>query len=215
MLLKFLSKAEKGRHFAAKKLNRSRLLALVALIVLCAAVVGTTVAYAVTRLSIRNVFGTPDYDTSIEESFDGETKSDVAVRNNGDTAMYFRATVVCNWVNEDGEILYDRPEAGTDYTIVYDATGAWFQGTDGYWYYSTPIQPGEKSAALIQTCTATANTAPRGYSLSVKILTEAVQADPADAVTEAWPLVTADTSDGSLSERSDESSDSSSDSSLS
>ncbi len=180
---------------AAKKHS---LLLLIIAVFLCVALIGSTVAYLIIRFgTIKNVFVPGKVSETITETFDGKIKQDVKIKNTGDATAYVRATVVFNWKNANGEILYTALAANTDYTITYDTSGAWIKGSDGYWYHKAPIAPDSESVAFIKECKPVDSAVPEGYMLSVDIISEAVQADPTDAVKAAWGVQVAQ--DGSLS----------------
>ena len=122
---------------------------------------------------------------AVEEQFDGNVKRDVCVRNTGDIDAFIRAAVVINWVGADGKVLSKAPVAGTDYTVTWSEDG-WVQSSDGFWYYRTAVASGNATAALIQQITPT--NAQEGYSLQVQILATAIQADPPEAVENAWGI---------------------------
>ena len=63
--------------------------------------------------------------------------------------------------------------AGTDYSISYNEDD-WFL-EDGFWYCVSPITSGT-SPVLIKECTPVSGRTPEGYSLSVEILAQTVQA---------------------------------------
>ena len=70
----------------------------------------------------------------------------------------------------------------------------WRQGTDVYYYYADPVEKGQTTRPLIDTCTV--QTAKEGYTLSVDIVASAVQSQPANAVEEAWGVTVG--SDGTI-----------------
>lgn len=120
---------------------------------------------------------------AVEEQFDGNVKRDVCIRNTGDIDAFIRAAVIINWVGADGKVLSKAPVAGTDYNVTWSEDG-WVQSSDGFWYYRTAVASGDATAMLIQQIAPT--NAPEGYSLQVQILATAIQADPPEAVENAW-----------------------------
>ena len=66
----------------------------------------------------------------------------------------------------------------------------WVKGNDGYFYYRTPVAPGNSTGESLLSCTPYY---PEGvdpqYILSVEILATAVQSTPASAVQEAWGVM--------------------------
>ena len=161
------------------------LIAIAVVIVTVACTVGGTLAYLFTGTpSVDNSFQTVYVSCSVEEKFDGRTKSDVAVKNTGDINAYIRATFVVMWVANDGSVLSTKPVLGTDYTLTY-GSGKWALGSDGFYYYTLPVSAGDTTEILLDKVILT-GTAPEGYSLTVHVAATAIQATPVAAVTEAW-----------------------------
>lgn len=164
---------------------------LVSLLLLLGIAIGSTVAFLATRTAAKkNTFTPSKVSSQVTEHFDGTTKSDVAVTNTGDVDAYLRATVNITWRKDqntaDQTVTAKVPKEGDDYTITYSGTG-WAKGTDGYWYYLTPVAPGKSTDKLIESCKQLDGAdVPTGYHLSVEIIASAIQSVPAKAVGEAW-----------------------------
>ncbi len=180
-----------GSHSRRKKHSRIRMnklaILFIAVVMLIGAVVGSTVAFLVTETKpVENKFTYASISTGIDEKFDGTTKSDVKVTNTGTTDAYIRATYVVNWLNKDGTIAASVPTDYT-YTLEENPKNVWAKGDDGYFYYWTPVAPGNSTPESLLNCTAHY---PEGvepqYILSVEILATAVQSTPANAVADAW-----------------------------
>ena len=80
-----------GSHAKANNKPRIRMnklaILFIAVVMLIGAVVGSTVAFLVTKTDpVENKFTYASISTQIDEKFNGETKKDVQVINNGDTA---------------------------------------------------------------------------------------------------------------------------------
>ncbi len=167
--------------------------ALVAILVLLCCAVAGTVAYLVTSTDpVTNTFTPASVTTQVEEEFNGTTKSDVRIKNTGNIDAYIRAAVIVNWADAQGNVS-GTPVKDSDYTIIYNESD-WFQGSDGYWYYTKPVAPNDGlTDILIKSCAPAANMAPEGYDLQVTILADGIQSVPADAVQQAWG-VTVDSS---------------------
>lgn len=69
--------------------------------------------------------------TEIEEDFKDWTK-DIRITNTGDVDCYVRVKVL----------------AGSQFTLNISGKG-WSSGNDGYWYYSNPVAPEDKTASLL------------------------------------------------------------------
>lgn len=161
---------------------------LVAIVLLLGVAVGTTVAYLIDRTNeIKNEFEYAKTDVTVTENFSGTTKSNVQVRNDSNIPVYIRATYVVNWVDKDGNIVTSVP-AGYEITErTENPGGKWIKGTDGYFYYPTPVQPNDSTAGSLLTYKVTYPENPE-YTLNVEILATAIQSEPKDAVEAVWPV---------------------------
>lgn len=173
---------------------------LVLTVVLSVAIVGSTLAYIFVKTNELNNTFTPG---EVEISISGST-----ITNVEDTDVYVRAAVVVTWVNDNGTpdnktddvILSTMPVEGTDkdYTITYSTDANWAKGSDGFWYYKKPISEGESVTLISKENGVTANTTMDGYTLTVQVLSSAIQATPTEAVTGAWTSVTEVDASGKL-----------------
>ena len=167
---------------------------LVAIVLLLGVAVGTTVAYLIDRTKpIENKFEYAKTDVTVTEEFTGTEKSNVKVRNDSNIPVYIRATYVANWVDAKGNIVTSVPD-GYDYQLDKNPNNTWKKVGD-YYYYPTPVQPGESTQGSLLYCKVTYPENPE-YTLNVEILATAIQSEPKDAVKEAWG-VTVD-ADGNL-----------------
>lgn len=156
---------------------------LAAVIVLLAGAVGGTWAFLVAQSEpVQNNFTYAHVRCTIDEKFENGVKSDVKIQNTGDIPAYIRARIVVTWKDASGNVSA-VPVKDSDYTMTM-GTG-WTKGTDGYWYCNTAVDAGGETPVLITKCEKKGN-APKDYNLSVEILADAIQSEPASAVTEAW-----------------------------
>ena len=163
---------------------------LAAVIVLLAGAVGGTWAFLVAQSEpVQNNFTYAHVSCTIKEKFDGTTKSDVQIQNTGDISAYIRARIVVTWKDANGNVSSTVPVKNTDYTIAFNENEKDWTQQGGYWYCNTAVAAGEDTPVLITTCEKK-ETAPEGYNLSVEILADAIQSEPASAVTEAWGYTT-------------------------
>ena len=160
---------------------------LLAIIMLIGAVVGTTVAFLVAKTSsVENQFTYASVSCEVEEKFDGTKKSNVQIKNTGNTDAYIRATYVVNWLDEDGKIAASVPE-GYSYQLTENPDGKWVKERDGYFYYLSPVAPGDATPGSLLNCNVTYPEKPE-YTLSVEILATAIQSNPAKAAESAWGI---------------------------
>ena len=90
--------------------NKKAWLLLIAVAAMLLAVVGGTVAYLVTRTSPEvNTFTPSKVACSVVETFKNNVKSNVQVKNTGDTAAYLRAAVLVTWQDASGNVLGTAP----------------------------------------------------------------------------------------------------------
>ena len=137
---------------------------VICLILLLMISVGGTIAFVVTHTSeIRNTFTESVVKCEVDETFKDNVKSNVSIKNTGDTTAHIRAFVNVTWMNESGQVASVSPIESTDYRIDYFDSG-WLKGSDGYYYYSLPVQPNNKTAVLINSCELLETaSAPDGY----------------------------------------------------
>lgn len=170
--------------FTKKNIRTIIIVALCFVVLACVA--GGVWAYLNSKTeTVSNEFVPAKVSCSIEETFNGEVKSDVKIKNTGNVDAYIRAMVIVNFKSSDGKILATSPKEGVDYNITWASRG-WAKGSDGFWYYSESVAPEALTANLIET--ASAISAPKGYSLDIQIIASAIQSDPDRAVIEAWGI---------------------------
>lgn len=181
-----------------RKQNKKALTLLVCLVMLVAVTVGGTLAYLMASTQpVKNEFAPSKVSCAVvEDPFDGTKKTNVQIRNTGNTKAYIRAAVVVTWKNDKGEIYAATPQENTDYTITFNSNNDWFDGNDGFWYHRTEIAPcthvgdqehsGCMTGVLINSCAPVADRAPSGYYLSVEIVASAIQSAPDSVVGKEW-----------------------------
>ena len=180
-----------GSHAKANNKPRIRMnklaILFIAVVMLIGAVVGSTVAFLVTKTApVENKFTYASVSCTVSESFNGTTKEKVQIQNTGTTDAYIRATYVVTWRDMSGNVVPSVPE-GYTYTLTENPDGKWKQIGD-YFYYPTPVEPTEPNNSTLGSllnCTVTHPDNPE-YVLHVEILASAIQSTPEDAVTEAW-----------------------------
>ena len=188
-------------HFYGKRkpnirLNRTAVL-IMAVLLLLGAAVGSTVAFLTDKTKpVKNSFEYAKVSCEVTENFTNNKKDNVRVKNTGTTDAYIRATYVVNWVDAQGNIASSDP-AGYKYTLTANLNNSWTKGSDGYFYYTSPIAPGDSTQGSLLTCTVTYPDNPE-YTLSVEVLAEAIQSVPEDAVKAAWGAGFSIGADGSL-----------------
>lgn len=171
------------RRQKAKRIGSGFVLLILAVIL----AIGGTLAYIIANtVSVENKFTPGEVRCEVEETFKNNVKSDVKIKNTGNTAAYIRATYVVTWQKDDGTVNGKMPVVGTDYTIEFAENSGWKLIGD-YWYYTSPVAAGGETGVLIASCKLAEGAAvPTGYHLSVEIIASAIQSEPASVVAEKW-----------------------------
>lgn len=184
-----------GKHKkrSRKKSIKSRIL-VVSFILLIAMGIGGTIAFLVDNTEpLANQFTPSKITTEVDENLSGDTKSDVKIKNTGDTTAWIRAAVVITWQDEDGNVYGQAPVVDTDYIITWNLKNdGWVQGKDGFYYWTKPVKSVTEAPndcltdVLIQSCTYQKNKAPEGYSLTVEIIGSGIQSVPSHVFDDNW-----------------------------
>ena len=182
--------------------KKSIIIASVMLLLLVA--VGTTLAYIFTETNpVENTFEPSKVSCAVVENGGtpvtgsvtdtGNVKENVQIKNTGDTDAYIRVAVVVNWMDEAGtKVWATKPVEGADgdYTITYNLSNGWFNGGDGFYYYSKAVSPGKSTSVLIdeakQLLAAPKGTDGTQYYLSIEIVASAIQSTPETVVENHW-----------------------------
>lgn len=161
---------------------------ILSLCLIFALAVGTTFALLKAHTDpVTNTFKAATSEIKIDEKLEGNQKTRITVKNEGTATSYVRAKLVMNWVSEDGKTISAAP---VKIDVEYDKD-KWFLGTDGIYYYKTPVGPkdsGNNTTAnlLKDPITEPTDGKPDGCHLEVTVLAESIQAAPSAAVTKSW-----------------------------
>ena len=178
--------------------KRGRVIAIAISIVAAVAIAtGSTIAYLWTKAPpIENTLEPVAVTCRVNETFDGVIKSNVSVTNTGDVKAYVRASIVATWIDAEGNTYGgETPVEGVSYKVTYSLSD-WVKGSDGYFYFLSPVNAGMDTAPLLDTLSPVSENIPEGYTLRVQILASAIQAEPSAAVEQYWNVTVA--SDGKL-----------------
>lgn len=155
---------------------------ILSLCLIFALAVGTTVALLVAHTNaVTNTFTAAKSEITIEEKTDDGIKSEIYVKNEGTATSYVRVKLVMNWVDDNNNIVPgdNLPK------VTLNKKDVWFLGSDGIYYYKTPVASQNLTENLLQD-PITQTGAPDGCHLEVTVLAESIQAAPSSAVTTAW-----------------------------
>lgn len=189
----------RGRYSSGRyRIPVRSLILLLTLVLLIGSGIGMTVGFLSTRTEpVQNDFTYGKVSCEVLETFGKENnryiKRDVRIKNTGNTSAYIRVLLVFTWKDEKGNVYVNKPQINEDYQINPDISNDWstYQNSIGTfsYYYKYPVAAGEETPNLIDSLRQTPGVVgPENgkYALSVEIVADAVQAEPADAVTDAW-----------------------------
>ena len=161
-----------------KRILNSTLLVLAFLLILLC---GTTFALMFRQTEpLDNQFEAAAVSCAVAESFDGSTKSSIAVTNTGNIDAYLRLRLVSYWVDSKGNILSKPSQMPT----VSVASG-WITGSDNTYYYSQPVAPGSSTPNLLLTGIPLQQDSD-GYLQVIEVFADAIQSKPEAAVSSSW-----------------------------
>lgn len=146
------------------------------------------------------------------ENDSSTVKQNVSVSNEGNVPIYVRAKFEIYWVDANGNQLWEKPEPEPDemptgiitgdYRLslgeVNEASGngTWLEGADGYYYWSIPLsaEAGDQTTGFLIKKLERINALLHkdGRRLVCDVSVQAIQADPATAVEEAWGVIVSD-----------------------
>lgn len=170
---------EKGRGPAARVYRTAVL--LIAVILLISTAVGSTAAFLVTKTE-------PVVEDFAYAQVSCQVTDALAVQNTGTAQAYIRASYAVNWLDVNGNIVAAVPEGYSCDPV--ENQDDWTEGGDGYFYYPYPVDPGGETPSLL-TCSVSRPENPE-YTLSVEVVAEAIQSNPAGAAEEAWGVTVSD-----------------------
>ncbi len=198
---------QEKHHKRSHRRSRKSIALLVSLFLIVGVTIGGTVAFLIDRTGpVENVFTPSEVTTSVEETLENNIKSNVMIKNTGDTEAWIRAAVIVTWQDKDGNVLGEKPDEATDYKLEYvlgtsGTENNWVKGLDGYYYYTSPVAPGECTEELIERCEPVVVSKKVGeidYYLTVEIIGSGVQSVPDYVVKEVWTAVSDVNADGIL-----------------
>ena len=174
--MKFIS--SNGSH-AGRTAKSSALIIALALILVLA--VGGTVAYIFTQTGpVINTFTPTEAKITVDEETNSNQKTSITVVNNSTgVPVYIRVALVANMIDKDKNV--------TDAADVPNFTPGdkWIQIGE-YYYYTEPVPVGKSTGNLLQ------SSMKLDENMQVVVLADAIQAEPKQAVIDAWGQTIAD-----------------------
>lgn len=204
-----------GKFESPRKSRRMTMVAALALALVLTVSAGGTLAWLTTHSEgLTNTFTPAKIEGEVKETFENpfDTKSNVYIQNTSDVPVYVRVALVPTWTkaetveNVTKYVPVAEPVTGTDVSIdgvnwdKFKPTDSdWVQGNDGYYYYTKPLAAKDSDGSTTPNLFNVANAVPKdGYHMNLQVLLQMIQAEPADAVKDAWKAGVSDVSNGSL-----------------
>ena len=168
-----------GSH-AGRTAKSSALIIALALILVLA--VGGTVAYIFTQTDpVINTFTPTEAKITVDEETNSNQKTSITVVNNSTgVPVYIRVALVANLIDEDKNVT------GAASVPTFTLGENWFEGSDGYYYYTEPVPVGGSTGNLLEKAMTL------DENMQVVVLADAIQAMPKQAVIDAWGQTIAD-----------------------
>lgn len=168
-----------------KTYKKRSVLLIASLILLMALTVGGSLSYLTASQSATNTFTVAAAPApSINESFDGTTKSNVSVSVTGDVDSYVRVKLAIYFQDDDGNVVAKTPVENVDYTMSLNS--GWTE-LGGYYYYNGVVKPENSTTVLVNNIT----TLNSQYRLVVDVIAQTIQAG-GNAAKDAWGCVYSD-----------------------
>lgn len=161
--------------------GRKLLLVVLTLVLLIALGAGVTMAYFANASGpLTNTFRPGSVGAKIGERFDGSTKTAITVTNTGASPAYVRVRLVSYWV--DGK---NNPVAKSSVLPAFTMGDNW-QKVGDYYYYKAPLAGNATTTNLL--ASSITLSVEDGAKQVVEVLTDSVQASPANAAKEVWGM---------------------------
>ena len=126
-------------------------------------------------------------DVDITDEVEGNVKKSVVTKNTGNKDAYLRVVIVGNWVNNAGQILGTWDESQGTFTGL-GGNGLWVKKSDGFWYCTEKVHPGEApSKPIFETYTRPTTGIPAGATkLIMDLSVQAVDCAAGTDYQTAW-----------------------------
>lgn len=206
-----------GKHVESRKrIKLSTVLVIAAALALVTAIGGTMAWLTTHSEGLTNTFTPATISGEVKETFNSpfDTKSNVYIQNTSDVPVYVRVALVPTWVMQENDKYVPVAEPVEDADVTIDnenwknfvpKNSDWIKGRDGYYYYTKPLAANGVKDSNDRALDTTDNLFDKaiarqkdGYHMNLQVLLQMIQAEPADAVKDAWKAGVSDVSNGSL-----------------
>lgn len=175
------------------KMTKKKLLAaIVSTALLCGVGVGGTVAWLHDSAQVTNKFDLASLTGEISEDPPDDVdnvKRDVYFTNTGEVDAYIRVAVSASWTLDENGTQLANVSAENTYTTVVPNPTKWVKYGD-YWYYTEPVAPKGRTEDLFTSVEPLSvdviGEEYKGLHFRFDVSAQLIQAEPSDAVEEAW-----------------------------
>ena len=95
--------------------------------------------------------------------------------------------MVTYYIDSHGDILYGNPP-----NLSFDYDGDKWDLIDEIYYHREPVEPGEKTADLLNDSSVITLSTKDGKRQVVEVFAEAIQSEPQDVMKESWGVIASD-----------------------
>ncbi len=180
--------------------KRIRRLLIVLIALTTAAAVGVTLAFMFKKAEKTNIFVSGQVACTVHEKMDGAKvtgnsaagsgKSEIRVENTGNVKAFIRIRLISYYADAVGNIV---GMVSSEIPVLTLKNG-WIAGENYTFYYLFPIEPGVMTGILCEPVVLGQTQLTDGTEVYqvLEVFAEAIQAEPATAVREAWGVLVND-----------------------
>ena len=162
------------------KRNKNLIIILIAGLIVFLSLCGAVIAYMFRQTEYNdNQFTPAEVSCDVLESFDGEKKTSIQVKNTGNIDAYLRVRLVSYWVDADGNVVA-KPSSLPSFV----PNNGWVKGSYDTYYFATPVAPNASTVSLLTDAITLRQE--DGCMQVIEVFAEALQSKPTNAVTSAW-----------------------------
>ena len=206
-----------GKHMESRKrIKLSTVLVIAAALALVTAIGGTMAWLTTHSDGLTNTFTPAKIEGEVKETFKSpfDTKSNVYIQNTSDVPVYVRVALVPTWVMQENDKYVPVAEPVEDADVTIDnenwknfvpKNSDWIKGRDGYYYYTKPLAANGVKDSNDRALDTTDNLFDKaiarqkdGYHMNLQVLLQMIQAEPDNAVLDAWKTGVSGANNGSL-----------------
>ena len=163
------------------KTKKSLILLASLAIILLVGVGGTLALLIAGDGPVKNTFVPGNVSVTVQETFTDTAKTNVSIGNTGTVDAYIRVAIIPTWEDDAGNPVGVSASLN-DLDISWGSSN-WQKGTDGFWYYISPVAAGNSTKNLIASATVNTDSIGynAGYKMNLQILAQGIQADGVDS----------------------------------